>query len=253
MFFKVIACEIARREICHLAAQSPHLVDLEFLNQGLHDHPARGHDEIQRRIDAVPAGRFDAILIGYALCSSILSRLTTAHTPLVIPRAHDCITFFLGSKERYQTCFLDRPGTYYFTSGWLECRQRRGDGQNGGRGGFMPSQTAASLAKDYEAWVAKYGEEQAKYLAEVMTGWSSHYTHGVLIDFDFTKPLKLDARVREICRERGWQYEELAGDLRLLRRWLNGEWDERDFLIVPPGRTVIPTFDDRIIDLAPAV
>jgi hypothetical protein len=30
-FFKVIACEIAFREICHAAARSPKLHDLEFL------------------------------------------------------------------------------------------------------------------------------------------------------------------------------------------------------------------------------
>lgn len=251
MFFKVIACEIAVREICHVSAQSPHLVELEFLNQGLHDHPAQGREEIQKRIDAAPAGRFDAILIGYALCSSILTRLTTAHTPLIIPRAHDCITFFLGSKERYQTCFMDRPGTYYFTSGWLECRQRRGDDKTAGRGGFMPSQSAAAMEQDYQAWVEKYGEEQAKYLSEVMTGWTEHYTHGTLIDFDFTKPLRFDDRVKEVCRDKGWQYEELPGDLGLLRRWLNGEWDPKDFLVVPPGRTVIPTFDEQIIGLAP--
>ncbi len=93
--------------------------DLEFLTQGYHDIPATGRVEIQKLIDAVPAGKYDAILLGYGLCSNILTGVTCSHTRLVIPRAHDCITFFLGSKERYQRCFGERPGTYYFTSGWL--------------------------------------------------------------------------------------------------------------------------------------
>ena len=126
MFYKVIACEIAFRELCYAAAQSRNLIDLEFLTQGYHDIPGTGRAEIQKRIDAVPAGKYDAILLGYGLCSTILTGLTTAHTPLVIPRAHDCITFFLGSKERYQECFNAKPGTYYYTSGWLECAKRRG-------------------------------------------------------------------------------------------------------------------------------
>ena len=121
MLLKIIACEIAFREICHIAAQSKHLLDLEFLTQGHHENPAAGRADIQQRIDAMPAGKYEAILLGYGLCSSILTGLTTAHTPLVIPRAHDCITFFLGSKERYQKMFASRPGTYYYTSGWLEC------------------------------------------------------------------------------------------------------------------------------------
>ena len=109
------------------AARSRNLIDFEFLTQGYHDIPGTGRAEIQKRIDATAAGRYDALLLGYGLCSNILTGLTTAHTQLVIPRAHDCITFFLGSKERYQECFNAKPGTYYYTSGWLECTKRRGD------------------------------------------------------------------------------------------------------------------------------
>ena len=96
---KVIACEIAFREISFLAAQSRHAIDVEFVTQGLHDHPNQGREEVQRRIDAVPAGKYNAILLGYGLCGNIIRDLTTPHTPLVIPRAHDCITFFLGSRD----------------------------------------------------------------------------------------------------------------------------------------------------------
>jgi hypothetical protein len=71
-FFKVIACEIAFREICHVAARSPHLHDLEFLTQGYHGVPCSGREEIEKRINAVPAGKYDAILLGYGLCSNIL-------------------------------------------------------------------------------------------------------------------------------------------------------------------------------------
>jgi len=103
MFLKVIACEIAARELYHTAARSRNLVDLELLTQGHHDTPRTGQVEIQKRIDAVPAGKYDAIVLGYGLCSSILTRLSTAHTTLVIPRAHDCITFFLGFEGTLPT------------------------------------------------------------------------------------------------------------------------------------------------------
>ena len=125
MLIKVIACEILFRELCHCAARSPSLVDFEFLTQGHHDTPKQGRVEIQRRIDAVPAGKYDAIVLGYGLCSNIVTGLVSTHTRLVIPRAHDCISLFLGSKERYQEHFASHPGTYYYTSGWLECLRRR--------------------------------------------------------------------------------------------------------------------------------
>ncbi len=166
MFFKVIACEIAVRELYYTASRSRHLVDLEFLTQGYHDIPGVGRCEIQKRIDAVPAGKYDAILLGYGLCSNILVGLTTAHTSVVIPRAHDCITLFLGSKERYQQCFTERPGTYYYTAGWLECARRRGDKGPIWGGASLPASANQNLRNTYEQWVAKYGEDQAKYLSK---------------------------------------------------------------------------------------
>ena len=250
MFLKVIACEIALRELYHLAARSPHLLDLEFLTQGHHDRPARGRAELQQRIDAVPAGKYDAILLGYGLCSSIAAGLTTAHTRLVIPRAHDCITFFLGSKERYRECFDAHPGTYYYTSGWLECAKRRGEPGLWG-GAAQPAGTNASLQASYAHWVEKYGEDQAKYLLEELGRWTESYSHGTLIDFEFLKPLQLDEQVRQICAQRGWQYSELPGDLRLLQMLLTGDWPQAEFLTLLPGQKVEPSNDEQILRAVP--
>ena len=247
MLLKVIACEIAVRELYYAAAHARNLIDLEFLTQGHHDTPASGRAEIQQRIDAVPAGKYDAILLGYGLCSNILAGLTTAHTRLVIPRAHDCITFFLGSKERYQQRFAERPGTYYYTSGWLECAKRRGEKGATWGGMSLPASANLSLKATYEKWVQKYGEEQAQYLFEEMSRWTESYTHGTLIDFEFLKGLGLPEQVQQICREKGWQYDEIAGDMSLFRRLLDGEWAGEDFLVVQPGQKVVASFDERVI------
>jgi hypothetical protein len=246
---KVIACEIAFREISFLAAQSPHAIDVEFVTQGLHDHPNQGREEVQRRVNSVPAGKYDAILLGYGLCGNIMCDLEATHTQLVIPRAHDCITFFLGSKGRYQQLSDARPGSYYYTSGWLECLRKRGNLSNSMDRQFLPTRAGLSTGSEsiYQEWVAKYGEEQAQYLMEVMGQWTASYTHGVLIDFDFTKPLRLDAQVRDICAERGWAFEKMAGDLGLLERWLNGAWNPDEFLVVRPGEKVVPSYDSTVM------
>ena len=251
MFLKVIACEIAARELYYTAAHSPHLVDLELLTQGHHDTPATGREDIQNRIDAVPAGKYDAILLGYGLCSNILVNLTARHTKLVIPRAHDCITFFLGSKERYQQCFAERPGTYYYTSGWLECAKRRGDKGMMWGGISMPASANLNLRASYDEWVQKYGEDQAKYLFEEMSRWTDSYSHGTLIEFDFLRHLKFAEEVRRICAEKGWQYDEIPGELGLLQKMVDGDWPEADFLIVQPGQKVVATFDEKVIGVAP--
>jgi Protein of unknown function (DUF1638) len=249
MFLKVIACEIAFREISFVASQSRHLVDLEFLTQGLHDVPKQGRHEVQQRIDAVPAGKYDAILVGYALCGNIIAGLKTAHTPLVIPRAHDCITFFLGSLERYQRLSETRPGSYYYTSGWLECLRRRGERASPMDMRFLPTRAGLNVGTEsvYAEWVQKYGEERAQYLMEVMGHWTESYTHGVLIDFDFTKPLHLHEQVESICERRGWRFEQVEGDLHLLQRWLDAQWDAKTFLVVQPGERVEPSYDEGVV------
>ncbi len=163
------------------------------------------------------------------------------------PRAHDCITFFLGSKERYQRCFTERPGTYYYTSGWLECPKRRGDKGSVWGGALLPAGANQGLGSAYEEWARKYGEDQAKYLVEEMSRWAQSYSHGTLIDFEFARHLKLREQVREVCAEKGWEYDELPGDLGLLEAMLEGRWEDAAFLVVQPGQKIVATFDEKVI------
>jgi len=245
MFLKVIACEVTFRETCYCAARSPNLFDLEFLSQGYHDNPEIGLRRLQDRIDAAGADRFDAVLLGYGLCNNMLSGLQARHLPVVIPRAHDCITFFLGSKERYQEIFADQPGTYYYTAGWMEHRQRGGERPERRQGAELGDQ------KSYAEMVEQYGEENARYLAEFMDSWTHHYTRGMFIDFEFTANLPYKEQTREICRQRGWEYAEREGDLTLLQNWMDGRWSDRDFLVVQPGERVLPSYNGQIIQIAP--
>jgi hypothetical protein len=250
-YFKIIACEVALREICHAVAQSPHIVDVEFLPQGLHDRPDKGVAEIQVRVDAVPAGKYDAILLGYALCGNLIAGVKARHTRLVVPRAHDCITLFLGSKERYAALSGEKPGAYFYTSGWLECVRRRGETMVPGHPAYLPLRAGANPGAAYDQWVTKYGEAKARQLLEVMGELAGNYTHGVLIDFDFVKPLRLHEQVQAVCRQRGWQFEAIEGDLGLLQRWVNGVWDPETFLLVEPGQQVQPSYDEDVLRAVP--
>ena len=255
MFLKVIACEIAFREICHAAAHAKNLTDLEFLPQGYHHDPPHGRKCVQERIEAVPEGKYDAILLGYGLCGNILNGIKATHTPLIIPRAHDCITFFLGSHERYMTVSQTRPGAYFYTSGWLECLRRRGDSAAAlEQQTFLPSRASigGSASSTYQQWVERYGEEQAKYLMSEMDRWTANYTHGVLIQFDFTRALQLREQVQAICDKNHWQFEERLGDLALMQAWLDGNWDAKRFLTIKPGEEVMPTYNDAVMAAKPA-
>ncbi len=250
MYLKILACEVACREIGFAAAHSPNMVDMEFLPVGHHDDPQHGRLDLQARVNSAPEGKYDAILVGYGICNLMLNGLAAHRTPLVIPRAHDCITFFLGSKERYHQVFHACPGTYYFTAGWLEFPQRKARANGSQSAGEEVGAQASpfALGKSYAELVAKYGEENARYLLEVTERWTQSYQRGLLIHFDFNQRLELREKVAEICRRHGWSMDELKGDLGLLQRWVDGAWNENDFLIVPPGQAVYPSYNDHVIE-----
>jgi hypothetical protein len=103
--------------------QDPH-IDVRFLDYGLHNVPEKMSEAIQNEIDlAIEIDDYEAIILGYGLCSNGIVGVKARHIPLVVPRVHDCISLFLGSVKKYRTEVAACPGTFYLTSGWIE----RGD------------------------------------------------------------------------------------------------------------------------------
>jgi hypothetical protein len=51
------------------------------------------------------------------------------------------------------------------------------------------------------------------------------------------------------AKRREWEYEEVAGNVDLLMRLVNGEWDAQDFLVVPPHHTIRPSYEKGIIEV----
>jgi hypothetical protein len=240
---KIIACEIFFREVSAIAARSPHTVDVEWLPMGLHDlggGPMRAR--LQQAIDATASPPYDTVVLAYGLCNNGLIGLTSRVLPLVVPRAHDCITAFLGSRGRYAAYFDAHPGTYFRTSGWIE----RGGCEHGQFG--LPTQVGgASL--DYEKLVAQYGEDNARYLLEELGDLTRHYRRLAFIRMGVEPGDGLETQARREAAQRGWEYERLEGDLGLLERLINGPWDAEELLLVPPGGRVAASHDQRILRL----
>jgi hypothetical protein len=235
--YKLVACEILYRELCWCAALSPNIVDLEFLPKGLHDlGEEKMRARLQQAIDAVPRERYQAILLGYALCNNGIRGLS-APLPLVVPRAHDCITLLLGSKDRYQEVFQANPGTYFQSTGWLE--------RNEAAAGGIAEQLG--LRASYEDYVGQYGEDNARYLMEVLGDGLRNYSAYAYIGSGFGDFRHYERLTQEDAQARGWSYSRLEGELGLLRRLVDGPWDEAEFLVVPPGKHPVPSHDAGVI------
>ncbi len=237
-----LACEVLARPLYLCAARSPHIIDIQLVEKGLHNTPAVLRQNLQEAVDRAEA--YDAILLGYGLCGQATAGLAARSVPLVIPRAHDCITLFLGSRERYQQQFTDFPGTYWYAQDYIEREDGSGTALSMGAG------TDTDLAAVYDEYVQKYGKDNADYLMEVMGAWQQHYRRAAYIDMGIAIGAAVEARAQAEAARRGWTFDRLTGDLVLIRRLLNGDWED-DFLLVPPGQQVIMTYDEGVIGCQP--
>jgi hypothetical protein len=229
MRLKLIGCEVLYREVCAAVARSVNQIDIEFLPKGLHDMGSRRmRARIQEAVDGAAGGPYEAVLLGYALCGNGLAGLEARSVPLIIPRAHDCITLFLGSRERYREYFENHAGVYFHTSGWIE------RGQNPG----------TQLSWAFDELVERYGEEDARYIYQELT---KHYRQFTFIEMGVEPDSRFEEQTRREAVARSWEFEKVQGDMSLIRRLVDGPWDDRRFLVAPPGSHVVVTHDEEIL------
>jgi N-methylhydantoinase A/oxoprolinase/acetone carboxylase beta subunit len=238
-----IGCGIFRDEIEHLAAAGDHEVDCEWLPQGLHAVPETLRRELQAAIDRIPsAAGYQAVLIGYGLCSRGAEGIHPQHAPLVLPRTHDCIGVFLGGHQRYLEQFRRHPGTYWFTRGFIQL-----GGQPGVKGKYPG--IFRRYEEVFEEYRARYGEEIARYLVETWDQkWMGNYSRAAYVAWDYDEADEHRRLTCDCAANLGWDFEELPADLGLLERLLAGTWHPEEFLVVMPGHQTVATHDGRILE-----
>lgn len=265
--YKFICCDVLFRMACRAAAASRNIIDIEFTRLLSHVEPAVLRKEIQGLIDKADAeGEYEAILLGYGLCGNSTAGLVARRQPLVIPRAHDCCTLFLGSRGKFADFFGERLSAQWSSHGYLERNHDYSGGSDLNKG--------LGLDKDYAALVEQYGEENAEYLWEtlhpaqsvgkkeriyidvapfdnprVSGGQNAEESFEAPEDADyhfkrFEKAVtdELNAGATPSPNVEKPEIQRIEGSSRLVDMLLEGEWGD-DFLIVPPGMSIAALYD----------
>ncbi len=233
----LIACDVFEEELAsHLPSETIFVAKI-LLEMGLHDRPDVLRQRLQQEIDALDAHNdLDGIVLAYALCGRGTHGLRAGRHRLVIPRGHDCITVFLGSKERFACQQAACPDSYYFTPGWM-------------RGGRTPGpRRLEALRAEFSK---QFDPEDVEFLLEQeRENWAQH-SRAVFTDLGTPSAEGKAAEAETTARELGWKFDRQSGDLSLLRDLLSGKWDEDRFQIVEPGETLTHATDERIFRSQP--
>jgi hypothetical protein len=238
-----LGCSILTAEVCSLVRKYQPLVDLKFIPAGFHEQPGVMHKIIQEEIERIEEWNLlkkkspyayktcDAILLGFGLCEKAAIGLHSNNIPLVIPKAHDCITLLLGSRESYRQYFTLNPATYWFSPGWVERM-------------LAPGPERETQLR--ELYSQRYDPAAVDYLMDEEKKWQQNYKQAAFISGDLPHNNKYRKYTKKCARYLNWSYKEFKGDPGLLKDLLTGNWDDR-FLVINPGEEITASFDEQII------
>lgn len=206
----ICACRTIEDEIDYVVAENKIEFPVIYLEPGLHEKPDRLRSALQQTIDGI--SNVDYILFAYALCGNGLLGLKSRKATLVLPKYHDCLAMLLGSDERYRANLGAKMGAMFLTRGWMEH--------------FNPKR------KFYDEVAAKLGSEKALRYAKIVL---ANYKRLALIE---TEAYDREAAFQEMAEQAQFfelQTHRLQGTLDVLRKLVNGQWDEK-FQVIPPGQ-----------------
>jgi hypothetical protein len=99
--------------------------------------------------------------------------------------------------------------------------------------------------------VEKYGEDNARFLYEQLGHFARNYSQVTFIEMGIEPDHSFELSAREEAARRGWAFEKVSGDMSMIQRLVNGTWDDAEFLVVPPGHSIAPSYDDGILRALP--
>lgn len=210
----VIACGSLQPEMEALRKEAPD-IRVVYMDQNLHRAPNKMKIVLQ---DAIIQETDDAerVVLGYGLCANGIVGIKAPKQGLYIPKAHDCIALFMGSREAYNDAFKKRPGTYYLTKSWIENKKDPL--------GLMENEYTERVGAEDAAWSIK---QELK-----------NYSHIAFINTGVGDSKKYRERAKENARFLNLEFIEIDASKGFLMNILTGPYDNENFIFFKPGQKV---------------
>jgi hypothetical protein len=234
--YALIACDVFQEELTALGGATPPWHSIEYLEMGLHDQPDELRRQIQAlitRVEADPA--VATIVLAYGLCGNGLLGIEAGRCPIILPRAHDCISVLLGGIEPHSALLKENPGTYFYSPGWVRAKR-------------VPGPHREAYVR--EMYRERYADdpEMIDDLVEADADAFAHHNCAAYVDL--TDNQKAENYCQDCARHLDWQFKRLEGDPSMLQDLLAENWDDARYLNVPPGHSIAMGEGSRLISRA---
>lgn len=209
--YMMLACPTLKYEIDAIMAELDVDYPVFYIPDELHLRP----ENLRKYLaDFIPRLRnVDYLLLPMGKCGEGTTGVPSGSCTLVLPRSEDCISLLLAEESLDE---VNRPKyTYFFTQGWLDYEH--------------------AFTKEYVKTVEKYGQETADQLMGMMYG---NYKYFGFVDTGYSDKEASIAEVEPLAKTVNTEIVELNAPLSMLRKMLALDFDDDNFLLVPPNSTV---------------
>lgn len=204
---KFIACDVIYDEVKNKIPENWKVVNFE---KRLHENSNMLREKLQDEINN--SQDYDIIVLGYGLCGNGVAGIISPEVPLVIPRADDCISIFLGSTRERKKQLEIEPGTYFLTRGYI-------------------GETEDFMVSGYSEIKGKYNEDILKWVAKEML---KNYKRAVFINTGNYNTSIWRKKAKSEADKMGLRFEEIKVSNKFLDKIVNENWDGQ-FILVRPG------------------
>lgn len=229
MKLALISCMIFSREVNYLISKSENIIHSFWLEKNLHDFPDELQSNIQYTINLIEAVNernlenkpFDAIILGYGLCSNGIIGLSSKSLPIIAPKCVDCMALFLGSNQKYTYLTHTYKQISWYNKAWIE-------------NSFVPSTETVEIDDDLTLNNTMSIDDILHAELEAL----NNKKHAIFIKSKIFDDSEQQSFIEKTAKYFKWEFIKVDGDMSYFMALLNSKWDNRLFLTCPPLHSI---------------